>query len=311
MRFGGIAQFHDSLGEGFYAFDNMARGIKDLQIPSTTFDLTHDIHTQGLITGIRNVYTEFDPNRTLRENLINLHRDRKIVMTEELDEVFHGRIHEIATQLYGDDHEIQNPLDPGTLADNIMKIGRIAKVITQEEEERGFDFIPDELTQDATPIARRALAYTLIRNVVYRRLADIRAGHHSLVKHNEEWIRVGSSGPLNIDHVPFVLRTPSKRLRDDDIDEVFALEGILRGALQLKGAKPQEEATIITVGATFNPGMYANEEIAQEQKDILFSTVGNEAARIRNKRPNDIKNGHRVVLGVLYGADKTITEIVR
>ncbi len=313
MRFGGIERYYDELGAGFDAFNNAATNNRELGVPSTTFDISHDIHSQGLIFGIRSTYPEFNPNKSLRENLVEQHREGKIVMTEFLDDTFKARIHDVAESMFGPDHEIANPLDSTRLAQNIMKIGRIAKAITLEEEARGFDFIPEDLIKDATPTAKRVLAYTLIRNVVYRRLADIRAGHHPLLKHNEETIRVGSGGPRNIDHVSFVIGAPNGQLRESDIDDVFALEdNILRGTLKSeKNVDPEKEAAIIVVGTTFDPSKYIDEETAQAERDIAFSTVGNNAARIRNMRPNDIRNGYRVVIGAFFGPDRTITEIVR
>ena len=311
MRFGGVDVYYDDLAMGFYAFDNMARTVKDLQIPSTTFDLSHDVYSQGLVFGLRSAYSQLNPEKSFRENLLSMHSGGRLVMTERLDEAFKSRIHELALNMYGESHKIENPLDPTRLAQNTMKIGRIAKAITQQEEENGFNFLPDNLVKDVTQTAKRVLAYTLIRNLVYRQLADIRPGNHPLLKHNEEWIRVGSNGPLNIDHVSFVLMTSGDELSEKDIEEIFALEGILRNNQADWGIKPNSEAALIVVGETFDPSIYASPEIAQNQKDVLYASIGNKAAKIRVARPNDIKFGNRVVLGAIFNPDRTIAEIVR
>lgn len=309
MRFGAIDRYYRDLGNGFFAFNNAASSIKELQVPSTTFDISHDAHSQGLIYGLRDVHKDFNANLSLRENLVNASNQGEIVMTEFLDHAFRDKIVEIDNTIYPEGGKVE-PLDPTKLAENIMRIGRIAKEITKQEEEKGFQFIPRDLIEGKSDTAKRVLAYMLIRNVVYRTLSNIQPGNHALMEHNERWIRVGSSGPSNIGHVPFVLRTQGS-LRDGDIQEVFALESILRDSLKRIGVKPLDEATVIVVGATFDPSIYASRDIAQEQKDVTFSTVGNDAARIRNARPADIENGNRVVLGALFCSDRTITEIVR
>lgn len=308
MRHGGIDRYYKDLGNGFFAFNTFAEKV--LQVRATTFDLTHDLFSQGLIVGLRDAHQSFDPRRSLLENLTDLHGQRRIVMTEKLDPLFADQIRSVDKSMYPD-HSRIDMQDSQAIANNIMRIGRIAKTITQEEEKKGFRFIPENITRDATPIAKRVLAYTLIRNIVARRLAELEPGIHPLMEHNEEWLRIGSEGPTNIDKVSFVLRTPSGSLRPDDIDAAFNLVGILRGALALKEVKPEDEAVIVVVGDTHDPSMYASPEIAEERKDILYSTVGNNAALLRNARRDDIENGAIVVIGALFGPDKTITEIVR
>lgn len=308
MRFGGIARYYGDLGDGFFAFDTVAETV--LEIPSRTFDLTHDIHSQGLITGLREAYVQIDTAKTLRENLTQMHQRGQIVMTEFLDPLFRERIRELYRDLFPEGTPI-NPIDYNQFAGNLIKIGKIARSLTREEEDRGFNFIPDHIIQDATPIARRVLAYTLIQNVAFRTLANIQPGNHPLLKHNERWMRVGSSGPLNIDNVSFALRTPHGSLDDEDMGAVFTLEDILKSALKHSGANLDEEATVIVVCDTFEPEKYATPEIAGQEREFTYSRVGNEAARIRNERKEDIANGRRVVLAALIGKDRTITEVVK
>jgi hypothetical protein len=308
MRFGAIAKYYQDLGLGFFAFDTFAETF--LKIPSRTFDLTHDIYSQGLITGLRDAYPHFDTGKTLRENLIQMHQSGEIVMTEFLDPMFRGRIQNVYQELFPEGGPI-NRADYTQLAKNLIKVGQVARRIAREEETRGFDFIPEHLMEGATPIARKVLAYTLIRNTVFRTLAGIRPGNHGLLKHNERWMRVGSSGPLTIDNVSFVLRTPSGYLREADLEDLTTLEGILDGALRGAGADVNSEAKVIVVCGIFEPEKYIDKATAEQEREFAISRVGNDAARIRNQRPEDIENGRRVVLGALIGKDRTITEIVR
>ncbi len=308
MRFGGADHYYKDLGPGFHAFNNTAERI--LGVKATSFDISHDVYSQGLIFGLRDAIDGFDEEKTLRENLFDMHRHRRIVMTEELGDVFHDQIHKVDTQLYPEG-DIIDPSDPHHLAANIMRIGRVAKAITMEAEQNGYAFLPHHLIKDATPTATRVLAYTLIRNTVFRQLAQIKAGHHSLLDHNERSIRIGSSGPINVDHVPFVLRTPSGTLREQDIQEAFALEGILREALEDIGVEAEDEAAIFVVTETYDQTMYSNDRVAKREHEIAYATAGNNAAMLRNRRREDVNNGAVVFLGALIGPDNTFTEITK
>lgn len=317
MKFGGIDKFFSDLknpefkGDGFYVFDRLPEKIPDLKdIHSVTFDIVHDAYSQGIIFGLKNRYKEFDPNRSLRENLLEMHRRRKIIMTEELDHAFHQRIEELDAERFPGKGEI-DPLDPTKLAENMIRIGSIARELTEAERELGFRFLPEELVKGFSEEDKLSLAYALLRNVVYRKLANIEPGAHALLEHNEEWIRIGYGGPLNQDHVAFVHRTPPGALRTEDIQRSQKLHLLLRGALGHKKVKPEDEAIVVVVGALFDPSRRATLEIAQEDREVVYSTVGNNAAIIRLKNKQDIENGAIVVIGAIFGPDGTITEIVR
>jgi hypothetical protein len=301
MKFGGIEEYYKDLGEGFFAFNTAAETV--LKIPAITFDIAHDIYSQGLIFGLRDAHERFDKSKSLRENLIELHHKKQVVMTELLDPVFRERI--LALDEGGID-----PFDYNLIANNLIRIEKTARALAQQEEKTGFSFIPEALVKDASPVAKRVLGYTLIRNIVYRTLAEVEAGNHPLIQHNERMELVGPVSLRNIASTPFVLRTPHGVLRQDDIDSVVALETILRGALRNIRVKPEEEATIIVVGETFNPALFVPES-RQAQKNVVHSTVGNEAARIRIQRQKDVDNGNTVVLAALFGPDKTFSEIVK
>jgi hypothetical protein len=315
MRFGGIDKYYEDLktegGDAFHAFDNLVGRVPELRgIHSITFDITHDAYSQGLIVGLKDTYPEFDENKTLRENLLDLHRNRKIVMTEMLDHAFHTRINELDNELFGDLGGM-NPLDPKMLAKNLIRIGNIARQLTLEEERKNFRFIPEHLLENASDGDKRSLGYTLLRNIVYRTLSDIEPGAHALLEHNEQWIRIGYGGPLNIDNVSFVLRIPPGDIRDQDIAESQALHPILRGALAKKGIKVTDEAIVVVVGALFDKTRRATPEIADEDHEIIYSTIGNNAAKLRLANKDDIENGAMVVIAVIFDPDGTIAEIVR
>jgi|GEM_PF-4336643 len=308
MRFGGIDTYYQNLGNGFYAFNHTAEKI--LGAKATTFDISHDIWSQGLVFGLRNM-VQFFKEKSLRENLLDKHEDGVIIMTEMLADEFHDRIEQKDTELNPNYGQV-NPLDPHKLAENIMRIGRIAKELTLEEETSGYPLVKNkDLIANNTPTANRVLAYTLLRNVVFRQLAQIKTGGHNLLGHNERWVRIGASGPINVDHVPFILRTPSGVLRDQDIEEAFALEGILRDALEHIGVKPYDEAAVLMTTEEYDPNMYRDQRIAKREYEIAYSTAGNNAARIRNKRREDINNGVLVVLSALIDPDNNYSEIVK
>jgi hypothetical protein len=314
MRFGGIEWYYEAsgmAGERFFAFDTFA---KTLRIPATILDISHDIHPQSLVWGMRNAYHDFDRDKSLRENLFLMHDQGRIVMTERLDDAFAEKIHEMDAHFFGEADTI-NPFDYRKLAENLARIERAARTLTQEEEKTDFSsFLPKSLIRDFSPIAARVLAYTLLRNTVYRTLAEIKAGNHPLVKHNETSISVRvdkAKTPILVENVPLVVKTQGD-LTGGEIGNIFFLEDkVLRHALEGKGVSVGKEAAVITVSATSDSSIYMPGKAVGPRSEI-FSTVGNNVARIINARDEaDIKEGYRIVVGMLLGPNGVPIEIVK
>jgi hypothetical protein len=315
MRFGGIEWYYEAsemAGERFFAFDTFAR---TLEIPSRTFDISHDIYSQGLIWGIRDAYQDFDRDRSLRENLVLMHDQGRVVMAEQLDTAFGERIHAMDARFFGEGDKI-NPFDYRHLAENLIRIERTARTLAREEERTDFSsFLPKGLIKDVSPVAARVLAYTLLRNIVYRTLAEIQPGNHPLIKHNERSIsvRIGKAKtPIAVENIPLVVKTQGD-LSQGDIDNVFFLEDkVLRHALEEIGVGAGREAAVVIVSATSDSSIYVDEGKAAGPRSEIFSTVGNNVARIINARHEaDIKEGYRIVVGTLLGPDGAPIEVVR
>jgi len=296
MEFGGIPEFFEGLKEGFFAFDNIAKiaGGK-----GSTFDAVHDAHSQGLIYGLRYTYPRFDSNLSLRDNLLLLKENQLILMTEFLDPIFEEKIREKAKAL-GVEGNI-NMFDYYNFAPNIMLIGKIAKELTLEEEQKGFPWIPKAIIEDKTEVATRVLGYHAIRNSVYRVLGGIKPGAHNLLKHPERLIRIGPIGAdFNVQNIPFNESTVPGPFQETDIKAVEKLYGLSYNILKEQGVNLRKEARIILVTGIFDPSLYADEQKSQAQLTLAKHIVQNNAAWIRRRYNRSIKTGETVVVGALH-----------
>ena len=327
MDYGAIKEYFDELGEGFYAFNKnaeLARG------KGTTFDLTHDAYSQGLIFGLKNAYDNatqansemFDHSKSLRKNLINMHNNKQILMTELLRRELKDEIAQKAAKKGVFKLNLKNAEQ---FAHNYMTIGTIAREITEEHEKTGFSWIPDALKQDdvdlsisKSPNAIRALAYTAVQNCVYTELGNIQPSKHSLLRHPEQLIRVGNIGhAFNRNTIPFIQVTPTGILRDKDLEGVKALHGLATKFLPDQGINLEEEARVIIVTGEYDESMYTKPEFAMKEKCRVESIVMENAAMIRNALMTDrvesqsIREGRTVVIPTLHKPDsREMTHVV-
>ncbi len=320
MKYGGIYAYFDELGDEFVAFDTVAKRAGGT---GWTFDMTHDAYSQGLIFGLKKVYDEknkhmFDPQASLRENLKKLHENGNILMTELLDERFEGAIIE-AAQVRGITQI--NSRDPKNLAENVMTIGHIAKEITQQEEESGFDWIPQHLRtyhnefsgeEESKPAnVIRTLAYHAIRNSVYRILSGIPLGEHDLLEHPEQLIRVGPVGAAyNVETIPFIQVTPDGELKQKDVDGVKKLYGLSEGILPELGVDFEKEGRVIVTTGEHDTTIYRDPKIANSALLKEKKIVQNNAAKLRDEFSEGIPTGDTVIIGVVYEKNTAIAHIV-
>lgn len=296
MRYGGIAEYFEELGDGFNAFDNV---VKIAGGKGTTFDLTHDAYSQGFIVGLRNEYKNFNKNLSLRQNLELLAARKKILMTEKFDEIFTQNIIDESTKM-GVEGYI-DVSDYEQFGKNAMLIGRIAKKITIQEEAKGYRWIPESIKDGKSQTAVRVLAYHAIRNTVYRVLGDIQPGQHMLQEHPEQLIRVGPIGSdYNIRNIAFVQSTPRGRLQSGDIEGVDKLYNLSYGILRKLGADLQREGRIILITGIYDSTHHASRKSARAELNEVESVVLNNAAWIRKKFAESIQTGEAIVIGCLF-----------
>lgn len=306
MRFAAIPEYFDELGEGFYAFDNVAQEAGG---KSVTIDLTHDSYTQGLIVGLRNAHHEFNTELDLRSNLGRLRNEGKILTSESLDKRLGRRIEE---QMTDRGIGLIDVRDFRRFAPNAISIGKIGHDLTIEEEREGFPWIPDTIRKDMPYFAVKNLAYHMIRNTVYRVAGNIEQGDHALRHHPEQLIRVGPIGAdFNVGTIPFIERTARGRLQPDDIEGTKVLYNLAGGVFRSHQINLNEEGRVITVTGMFDEKRYANPNIAQEEFNEVASMVRNNAAWIRDEFEPGIKSGQAIVVGAIHDpSTRRLTHIV-
>lgn len=293
---GGINDYFDELGECFDAFDNT---IEMLGGKGTTFCMTHDAYSQGLIFGLKEARHKFDKEKSLRDNLLDLAHSDDILMTELLDSHFYQRVTNRAAELGY--HDFINLKDINHFGRNTILIGKIAREITMETEEQGFPWIPRNLIDSADQRAVRALGYITVRNVTRRVLGNIMKGNHDLIDHPEQLIAIGPIRAENVNCIPFIDHTSSGRHSAKDLDNVTKLNGLLEGSLRnFHGVDFATEGRMITTTGVFDATRFRSREIAEEAREEVNSVVGDNAAKIRDLFAKGVENGEIIVTGVLH-----------
>lgn len=293
MKNGGIDEYFDELGEGFYAFDNLTNKNGG---SGTTFDMVHDAYSQGLIFGVRNEYQNFDSGITLRENLLTLGRQGKIVMTELLDDRF--PILETAEKM-----GLPYPIDVDSyeeIAKNAIAVGKIAQELTTQY---GISWLPKVFRENsgASDENLRVLSYYAIRNTVYRVIGDINVGKHILERHPEKLIRVGPIGAdFNVKNIPFIQSTAEEKVHDKDIQETLALYDLAYDVLGAQGVDLRTEGRIIFTTGSFDAKDFSGPDAKEAHLDRAESDVKNNAAHIRLKIKDAVARGEAVVFGGIY-----------
>ncbi len=304
MKHGGIKEYYDELGEGFYAFNN---AVGESGGTGTTFDLVHDAYSQGFIVGLREGHKEFLQELSLRENLLRLAEQRKILMTELLDDRYRQDIIDMSARM-----GVVYPLDINDynqFGSNAITIGTVARELSLREQENGFDFIPNRIRDDSTPTALRVLGYHALRNVVARVLGDERAGARS--RHPEKLIRIGPIGAdFNIQNIPFIQNVPFGRTRPEDIEGLRALHDLSYNVMREQGIDLTQEGRVILATGSYDEGRYANRRAALEELNERKGMVQNNAAWYRLNFEDSVATGETIVLGCLYTpSSRRITHI--
>ncbi len=295
MRMGGIAEYFEELGDHFYAFDNNAKRSGGA---GTTVDFVHDAYSEGGIIGLRNQYRNFDRSLTLRENLIRMEEDRKILMTEALDGMFFERVERIASQK--NVRKYIDIKDPSLIDSNAILIGEISREITEQEQEDGFLWIPSAVRDGMSETALKVLAYSSVRNSVYRILGGIRPGKHELEDHPERLVTIGpTSATFNRRNIPFVQKT-HPYFTPQDIESGLVLYNLAADVMSRQGIDLTREGRIILTTGEFDASLYANEWVAQAQFDLVADIVKQNAARMRQAIMPSIRNGEAIVSGVIH-----------
>lgn len=308
MQYGGIKEYFEEIGEGFFAFDNVAAIVGG---KGTTFDLTYDTYSQGVIIGLRDSYRNFNPALNLRENLLKLAQQKQIIMSELLDDTFRPRINKIVEKL-GLKKTTCDMREYRSFVQNMIVIGTMARELTQEEEKHDHAFLEAHVRSDFSKIIARVLAYHIIRNVVYRVLGGIKPGAHLLLKHPETLIRVGPTGALyNVENIAFIETTPRGRIMRDDLDVVNVLYTLSQGVLTQMGVDLTKEGRVILATGVFDHDRYRTPEIAHQELNYIKGTVKYNASMIRQRYEASVETGETVVLGALFDPDtRRLTHIV-
>jgi len=301
MRLGGIPTFMQVLNpEYITAFNNSAERVGGR---GTTFLMFVDHFSQGLITLPYNIHEQLDHSKSLLANFNELHDKKVILMNERLDDKFHQQIIDLAKSM-GSEGKI-NTRDYTKLIVNLILVGKVAREITLEQEKLGFPFIPESiLTQaNATETARKLLGFRIVRNITERVLSGRENGNHDLMKHPEQFVRVGSVGAENNSvNVPFVQKTAGKSITDDDIRSTKALYDILTDTLPKRpkdDADLQNEGRVILVAGEIEEDDYKASAF-QKHLTLEESFTRNNAAKLRDSLADSVSNGETVVVGGIF-----------
>ncbi len=294
-RLGGIKEFFTKLGDHFYATNNNAQRAGG---KGTTIDLIHDAYSEGLIFGLRDAHSQFDPDISLRENLKELHAQEQILMTELLDGLFREEVVRKASEHGVFKLDIR---DPHQFAKNAILIGTLAREITEMEEKTNCSWIPEAIAKDKSETAIRALAYLAIRNCAYRILGGIRPGLHDLTEHPERLLVVGPTAPaFNRENIPFIHKTARGPFQPEDISAVKFLYALTESVMEKQDIDLRSEGRIILVTEEFKQDIYKDKIVADEEYAKVVSAVRNNAAKIRIELSEGVKSGETVVLGCIH-----------
>lgn len=299
MKHGGIHEYFAEVGERFFSFDFNARKGGGI---GTTIDWIHDIYSEGAIVGLREHHKDFDHERTLRENLLIMTRENKIVTTKSLDDQFGGVIDELKIK-----KGIQGYLnlkDSGKFIENATLIGSISQEITIDEEKKEFQWIPEDIKKDKSPASLRVLGYHLIRNSVYRRLGHIIPGNHDLLHHPETLVSIGPTSALfNRENIPFVQKTPSGQFDIHDVNDGFSLYNLAGSVMTERGIDLHVEGRIVLVTGEYDRSIYRDDDCADAELERIASIVKNNAAKMREKLLAGVSTGEAVVLGCIHAPE--------
>lgn len=262
------------------------------------FSVVHDIHSQGLILGLHEAWRKLDPSQSLRNNLLRLESEGRIVMTEILAKKLHDRIVAIA-QKFDRTFSPQHPKDLRNFLkfrDTSILIGSVALELTKTLEKEGdskFVGVRDLLGE-------KVVAYHLFRNAVYQVVGGIKPEHHALVHHPERVLRAGVIGAdFNVKTIPFIIGTPD-HMDKHDIDDTFALYQLMARFLPEQNVDLDKEARLVMVTGSHNPDEFKNADNARSDLTTKQGLVMENAAAIRTVVSEADKKGYVVILPIIH-----------
>lgn len=311
MRYGGARNYFRVLQQSgeYYAIDNFVRIAGG---EGTTIDYTHDLHSQGVIIGLGTAWKYLKEGESFRENLVRLHRDNRLVMSELLAPNYQKRIRELGERI---DLRLQKEKtldyrDPAAFAQNAMLIGRVTQELTREEEKREFAFLPQAVRR-LDEVAQRIAAYHLLRNTVYLILGGIEPGKHWLLHHPEQVLRIGPIGAdFNVKTVAFIETAPPM-FSTSDMQSAFALYGLMERFLPALDVDLTREARIIMVTGGFDPSIYKDDKAVEQEYDKVTTVVIDDAAKVKMMVKRAISEGAAVVIPMIHHTEnRSIIDVV-
>lgn len=304
FHFGGARNYFRLLQESgeFYALDNFAMLAG---ADGTTIDYTHDLHSQGVIVGLGVAWKYLREELSLRKNLLRLHDEERIVMSELLVPKLRSRVRDIAKTLDSTwtDGKTLNYQDPKMFGEHAMLIGRVAQELTRQEAKEEYPWLPNGVKKPLDETACRIAAYHILRSAVYLILGGVEPGKHWLMLHPEQVLRVGPIGAdFNVKTIAFIESAPVS-LSPDEAQSVFALYGLMERFLPALDVDLTREARIVMVTGKFNPDIYKDEDVLKEEFDRVATKVIDDAAKIKMMLKRAVVEGAAVVIPMIHHAD--------
>ncbi len=291
---GGLPVHFEELDRGFSAFREYARTGK---AEGSTISSIYDAGTGMLIFGLKGIYDSrraemFDSEKTLRQNLTDLHMDGKILMTEFLAPRLKKTILAVGeANMLTMSHDYR---DSRTLAANIINTSRIAKIVTEiERSKNNYGWIPKQLKEKEADWAIKAIAYEAVYNITANTWLGIKP-QRSAITGGPSIVRAGPEGyPFNTGERNAVEVTAQGALADQQVRDIMHLY-------------TPENTRIIFVTGRAEPGsddVDPGEYLAVSSKQV---TDNSKIIRDRLQR-----NSHKTaVIGALFDDNQRMVRIV-
>lgn len=279
----------------------------------TTVDYTHDLYSQGVIIGLGQSWRYLKKSKQFRQNLLQLHKDKKLVMSEILVKSYKKAIIKEAGKI--DPRLTKGKLvdyrHPSHFAYNAMLIGKIAQQLTSKETKNGYKLLPSYMINKFDETALRVVTYHLLRNVAYLVLGNITPGKHWLIHHPEQLLRVGPIGAdFNVKTIAFIETTPPT-FSVLDTRTAFVLYRLMEKFLPSQDVDLQKEARIIMVTAGFNHSIYASDEATDAEYDKVKTQVIDNAAHLKISVKRAVLEGATVVIPMVHhSGNRSVIDVV-
>lgn len=295
---GGLPVHFERLKAGFRALGKFVEG-RNPKSKIATISMVYDAGTDYMIIGGKGVYERkgekaFDRERRLRDNLLQMHHAGDVLMTEVLAQRLMGQISK--TEI---DHGLimsRNSQDPSIYVDNIIRAGRIARIVTQNEEaNNGFSWMPTHIKENEEEWAVRAAAYHAIYNIAAHEMLD-RVRRRSLFIYSEPGIvRIGPEGYAHDPKPQSIEVVPPGGINEREL--------ITLGKLLV----PERKQIIFVTGKADPP----TDEIDRgEYRELTAKQVIENAERIKENFEG-VRGVKPVTIPVFVSHDQSIEQIVR